>query len=46
MQPSAGEVMCTVVWDRKVVILLDKLKEGRFRLGVWGKFFTEGIVRS
>jgi len=46
MQPSAGEVMCTVVWDRKVVILLDKLKEGRFRLGVWGKFFTEGMVRS
>ena len=27
--PSAGEVMCTVFWDRKGVILLDFLEPGQ-----------------
>ena len=27
--PSAGNVMCTVVWGRKVVILLDFLEPGQ-----------------
>jgi len=29
MLPSAGEVMCTVFWDRKGVILLDFLEPGQ-----------------
>jgi hypothetical protein len=29
MQPSAGKAMCTVLWDRKGVILLDFLVPGQ-----------------
>jgi hypothetical protein len=29
MVPSAGKVMCTVVWDRKGVILLDFVEPGQ-----------------
>jgi len=29
MLPSVGKVMCTVFWDRKVVILLDFLEPGQ-----------------